>query len=206
MSGPSPHVTTLLLAWGNGDEDALDELIPLVHRELRRMAQRAMAGEHAGHTLQPTALVNEVYLRLVDIKSVQWNDRTHFFALSARLMRRILVDLARSKRYEKRGGGAPTISLDDDAIPAQERAKDLVALDEALQRLNELDPRRSQVVELRFFGGLGVEETAEVLNVSRHTVMRDWTLARTWLFRELRSTRSSSMSRIERPRKRTPQS
>jgi RNA polymerase sigma-70 factor, ECF subfamily len=206
MSGPSPHVTTLLLAWGNGDQHALDELIPLVHRELRRMAQRAMAGEHAGHTLQPTALVNEVYLRLVDIKSVQWNDRTHFFALSARLMRRILVDLARSKRYEKRGGGAPTISLDDDAIPAQERAKDLVALDEALQRLSELDPRRSQVVELRFFGGLGVEETAEVLNVSRHTVMRDWTLARTWLFRELRSTRSSSMSRIERPRKRTPRS
>jgi RNA polymerase sigma-70 factor, ECF subfamily len=196
MSGPSPHVTTLLLAWGNGDEQALDELIPLVHRELRRMAQRAMAGEHAGHTLQPTALVNEVYLRLVDIKSVQWNDRAHFFALSARLMRRILVDLARSKRYEKRGGGVPTISLDDDSIPALERTKDLVALDEALQRLSELDPRRSQVVELRFFGGLGVEETAEVLNVSRHTVMRDWTLARTWLFRELKST----------PRKRTPRS
>jgi RNA polymerase sigma factor (TIGR02999 family) len=196
MSDPSSHVTTLLLAWGNGDEHALDELIPLVHRELRRMAQRAMAGEHAGHTLQPTALVNEVYLRLVDIKSVQWNDRSHFFALSARLMRRILVDLARSKRYEKRGGGVPTISLDDAAIPALKRAKDLVALDEALQRLSALDPRRSQVVELRFFGGLGVEETAEVLNVSRHTVMRDWTLARTWLFRELRST----------PRKRTPQS
>ncbi len=196
MSGPSPHITTLLLAWGNGDEHALDELIPLVHRELRRMAQRAMAGEHAGHTLQPTALVNEVYLRLVDIKSVQWNDRTHFFALSARLMRRILVDLARSKRYEKRGGGVPTISLDDASIPVLERTKDLVALDEALQRLSALDPRRSQVVELRFFGGLGVEETAEVLKVSRHTVMRDWTLARTWLFRELRAT----------PGKRTPQS
>ena len=196
MPGPSPHVTTLLLAWGNGDEHALDELIPLVHRELRRMAQRAMAGEHAGHTLQPTALVNEVYLRLVNIKSVQWNDRAHFFALSARLMRRILVDLARSKHYDKRGGGVPTISLDDASIPAQERTKDLVALDEALQRLSALDPRRSQVVELRFFGGLGVEETAEVLNVSRHTVMRDWTLARTWLFRELKST----------PRKRPPQS
>lgn len=195
MSGPSPHVTTLLLAWGNGDEHALDELIPLVHRELRRMAQRAMAGEHAGHTLQPTALVNEVYLRLVDIKSVQWNDRAHFFALSARLMRRILVDLARSKRYQKRGGGMPTVSLDD-SIPAQARPEDLVALDEALQRLSALDPRRSQVVELRFFGGLGVEETAEVLNVSRHTVMRDWTLARTWLFRELRSA----------PRERKPQS
>ncbi len=195
-SSHSPHVTTLLLAWGNGDENALEELIPLVHRELRRMAQRAMAGENAGNTLQPTALVNEVYLRLVDIKSVQWNDRAHFFALSARLMRRILVDLARSKRYQKRGGGVPTVSLDDASMPAQERAEDLVALDEALERLSAIDPRRSQVVELRFFGGLGVEETAEVLNVSRHTVMRDWTLARTWLFRELRST----------PRKRTPQS
>ena len=195
-SSQSPHVTTLLLAWGNGDENALEELIPLVHRELRRMAQRAMAGENAGNTLQPTALVNEVYLRLVDIKSVQWNDRAHFFALSARLMRRILVDFARSKRYQKRGGGVPTVSLDDASMPAQERAEDLVALDEALERLSAIDPRRSQVVELRFFGGLGVEETAEVLNVSRHTVMRDWTLARTWLFRELRST----------PRKRTPQS
>ena len=195
MSGPSPHVTTLLLAWGNGDEHALDELIPLVHRELRRMAQRAMAGEHAGHTLQPTALVNEVYLRLVDIKSVQWNNRAHFFALSARLMRRILVDLARSKRYEKRGGGVQTIVTRRRPDTGAERTKDLVALDEALQRWrarSSPEPGRRTAL-LR---GAGVEETAEVLNVSRQTVMRDWTLARTWLFRELRST----------PPKRKPQS
>jgi RNA polymerase sigma-70 factor, ECF subfamily len=184
-SGQS-HVTTLLLAWGDGDEAALEQLVPLVHRELRRLAQRAMAGERADHTLQPTALVNEVYLRLVDMKSFRWNDRMHFFALSARLMRRILVDIARSRRYQKRGGGAPTVCLDHITVAAPERGEDLVALDEALQRLAEFDPRRSQVVELRFFGGLGVEEVAEVLNVSRHTVMRDWTLARTWLFRELR--------------------
>ncbi len=179
------HVTTLLLAWGNGDEGALEQLVPLVHRELRRLAQRAMAGERADHPLQPTALVNEVYLRLVDMKNVRWNDRAHFFALSARLMRRILVDIARSHRYRKRGGGAPTVSLDDAAVAAPERGPDIVALDEALERLAALDPRRGQVVELRFFGGLGVEEVAEVLKVSRHTVMRDWTLARSWLFREL---------------------
>jgi RNA polymerase sigma factor (TIGR02999 family) len=180
------HVTTLLHAWGGGDEAALQQLVPLVHRELRRLAQRAMAGERGDHTLQPTALVNEVYLRLVDIKTVKWSDRAHFFALSARLMRRILVDLARARHYQKRGGGAPTVGVDDALIPAPQRGEDLVALDEALQRLAEIDPRRSQVVELRFFGGLGVEETAEVLDISRHTVMRDWTLARTWLLRELR--------------------
>jgi RNA polymerase sigma factor (TIGR02999 family) len=145
-----------------------------------------MARERPNHTLQPTALVNEVYLRLVDMKSVHWNDRAHFFALSARLMRRILVDLARSKRYQRRGSGVPTVMLDEAAVRAPEKGEDLVALDEALERLAAIDPRRSQVIELRFFGGLGVEETAKVLNVSRHTVMRDWTLARTWLFRELR--------------------
>jgi RNA polymerase sigma-70 factor, ECF subfamily len=185
-SSEQSHVTTLLVAWGNGDEAAFDQLVPLVHRELRRLARRAMAAERADHTLQPTALVNEVYLRLVDLKNVRWNDRAHFFALSARLMRRILVDIARTRRYQKRGGGAPVVGLHDTIVVAPEKGEDLVALDEALQRLAEIDPRRSQVVELRFFGGLGVEETAEVLNVSRHTVMRDWTLARTWLFRELR--------------------
>lgn len=189
--GPSQHVTTLLVAWGNGETDALEQLVPLVHRELRRIAQRAMAGERADHTLQPTALVNEVYLRLVDMKTVRWSDRAHFFALSARLMRRILVDLARSKQGQKRGGGAHTVCLNEESIPSPEKSEDLVALDEALQRLADIDPRRSQVVELRFFGGLGVEETAEVLNVSRHTVMRDWTLARTWLLRELRRTNPS---------------
>jgi RNA polymerase sigma factor (TIGR02999 family) len=182
----SAQVTTLLLAWGGGDEAALEQLVPLVHRELRRLAQRAMAGERADHTLQPTALVNEVYLRLVDLKSVRWNDRTHFFALSARLMRRILVDIARSHHSQKRGGGAATIRLEHDLVAAPERGDDLVALDEALERLAAFDPRRSQVVELRFFGGLGVDEVAEVLKVSRQTVMRDWTLARTWLFQELR--------------------
>jgi RNA polymerase sigma-70 factor, ECF subfamily len=146
------------------------------------------AGERVDHTLQPTALVNEVYLRLVDLKSVRWNDRTHFFALSARLMRRILVDIARSHHYQKRGGGAATISLESDLVPAPERGEVLVALDEALERLAAFDPRRSQVVELRFFGGLGIDEVAEVLKVSRHTVMRDWTLARTWLFQQLRRT------------------
>ena len=185
---PDPQdVTSLLLAWGEGKDSALDQLIPLVHRELHRMASRAMAAERKDHTLQPTALVNEVYLRLVDVKHVQWNDRAHFFALSSRLMRRILVDLARSKGYQKRGGGSPIVGLGDADAPMPVRPDEIVALDEALERLAAVDQRRSQVVELRFFGGLGVEETAEVLKVSRHTVMRDWTLARTWLFRELRS-------------------
>ena len=179
------HVTTLLLAWGDGDDSALEQLVPLVHRELRRLAQRAMAGERTNHTLQPTALVNEVYLRLVDLKSVRWNDRAHFFALSARLMRRILVDISRARCNKKRGGGAAPINLDENMVAAPQRAEDIVALDDALGRLAAFDPRRSQVVELRFFGGLGIEEIAEVLKVSRHTVMRDWTLARTWLFQEL---------------------
>jgi RNA polymerase sigma factor (TIGR02999 family) len=186
-----PPVTMLLLAWADGDEGALEQLVPLVHRELWRMARRVMAGERADHTLQPTALVNEVYLRMVDLKNVQWSDRAHFFALAARLMRRILVDMARSKRYQKRGGGAPTVYLDEASIPAPDKGADLAALDDALQRLAVIDPRRSQVVELRFFGGLGVDETAAVLKVSRHTVMRDWTLARTWLYRELRRASSS---------------
>jgi RNA polymerase sigma factor (TIGR02999 family) len=180
------HVTSLLLAWGGGDDSALEQLVPLVHRELRRLAQRAMAGERANHTLQPTALVNEVYLRLVDLKNVRWNDRAHFFALSARLMRRILVDISRARTNKKRGGGAVTIDLDESLVATPQRGEDLVALDEALERLASFDPRRSQVVELRFFGGLDIEEIAEVLKVSRHTVMRDWTLARTWLFQELR--------------------
>ena len=188
-AGSSPDrqdVTSLLLAWGEGQDSALDQLIPLVHRELHRLARRAMAAERKDHTLQPTALVNEVYLRLVDVKHVEWNDRAHFFALSARLMRRILVDVARSKGYQKRGGGSPVVGLDEADAAMPVTPDEIVALDEALERLAALDKRRSQVVELRFFGGLGVEETAEALNVSRHTVMRDWTLARTWLYHELR--------------------
>ena len=182
----TPDVTALLLAWGNGDQGALDRLVPRVHDELRRIAQRAMARERDSHTLQPTALVNEVYLRLVDMKQVHWNDRAHFFALSARLMRRILVDLARSRGYQKRGGGAVMVCLDDTEPAVPVRPDEFVALDEALERLAQIDPRRGRVVELRFFGGLSVDETAEVLKISRHTVMRDWVLARTWLFRELR--------------------
>jgi RNA polymerase sigma factor (TIGR02999 family) len=185
------HVTTLLLAWSGGDRSALDLLVPLVHEELRRRARRAMSHEPADHSLQPTALVNEVYLRLVDMGQVQWNDRAHFLALAARLMRRILVDLARSQRTQKRGGGPVNVSLDEASMISSDRGReDLVALDDALNALAALDPRRSQVVELRFFAGLDVDETAEVLKVSRRTVMRDWTLARTWLFRELHKSPS----------------
>jgi RNA polymerase sigma factor (TIGR02999 family) len=182
----SRQVTTLLAAWTDGNEDALRKLMPLVHRELRGLARRAMLGERGGHTLQPTALVNELYLRLVDVRQVHWTNRAHFFALSARLMRRILVDLARSKASLKRGGGAPTIEFVDDSIsPSRRQDQDLEALDEALTALEAIDPRKSRVVELRFFAGLDVDQTAEVLKVSRRTVLRDWALARTWLFREL---------------------
>ena len=185
-SATSRQVTTLLAAWTEGDEEALHALIPLVHRELRGLARRAMLRERGDHTLQPTALVNELYLRLVDVRQVHWNNRAHFYALSARLMRRILIDLARSKGYLKRGGGARTIELVDDNVPPRHRQdQNLEALDDALKALEAFDPRKSQVVELRYFGGLDVDQTAEVLKVSRRTVLRDWALARAWLFREL---------------------
>jgi RNA polymerase sigma-70 factor (ECF subfamily) len=181
------QVTTLLTAWSDGDEGALQQLIPLVHRELRGLARRAMLRERGDHTLQPTALVNELYLRLVDVREVQWNNRAHFYALSARLMRRVLVDLARSKRFLKRGGGMQSVEfVDDRYVPHTHYSPDLEQLDAALVALEALDPRRSQVVELRYFGGLDVDETAAVLKVSRRTVLRDWALARSWLFRELR--------------------
>lgn len=183
----SHDVTTLLFAWRGGDEQAFSRLVPLVELELRALARRAMARERHDHTLQPTALVNEAYLRLVALQKIEWNDRAHFFALSARLMRRILVDLARSRATQKRGDGV-LAAFTEAEYAAPVRPDEFVALDEALQRLAAIDPRRSQVVELRFFGGLGVEEVAEVLNVSRHTVMRDWAFARTWLFRALRGT------------------
>jgi RNA polymerase sigma-70 factor (ECF subfamily) len=160
-------------------------LIPLVHAELRRLARRQMGRERQGHTLQATALVNEAYLRLIDIRQVRWQNRTHFFAVSARLMRRILVDFARSRLYQKRGAGAPKVSLDEALLVAPGRGKDLVALDDALLALSAFDPRKGQVVELRYFGGLSVEETAETLHVSPDTVMRDWKLAKVWLLREL---------------------
>jgi RNA polymerase sigma factor (TIGR02999 family) len=175
----------LLIAWSGGDSSALDALIPLVHGELLRLARRQMKREREGHTLQTTALVNEAYLRLVDLSRIRWQDRAHFFAMSARLMRRILVDHARSRRYLKRGGGAVRVSFDEALAVSRESAADLVALDDALQSLARIDPRKGQVVELRYFGGLSVDETAEVLHVSPETVMRDWRLSKAWLLREV---------------------
>ena len=181
----SSAVTELLVAWGGGDASALEQLMPLVHAELYRLARREMRGERKGHTLQTTALVNEAYLRLVKLTGVTWNDRVHFFAMSARLMRRILVDHARSRLYLKRGGGAAPLAFDEGLTIGIQPGPDLVALDDALQALAVLDARKSQVVELRFFGGLSVDETAAALNVSSGTVMRDWRLARAWLLKQL---------------------
>jgi RNA polymerase sigma factor (TIGR02999 family) len=182
----SPDVTVLLRAWADGDAAAFDRLVPLVHRELHRIARHRMAGEHAGHSLQPTELLHEAYLRLVGVRQIEWRDRTHFFATSARLMRRILVDVARSKRYVKRHAPGGVGPLDEAMTAAVERAPDLVALDHALDALEQIDARKSRVVELRFFCGLSVEETAAALAVSHETVYRDWRLARAWLRRELR--------------------
>jgi RNA polymerase sigma factor (TIGR02999 family) len=188
MPTPSAHnITELLLAWGNGDEAALDELTPLVYRELHRLAHGYLKRERPGHTLQTTALVNEAYVRLIDWKNVEWKNRAHFFGISAQLMRRILVDFARSRQYTKRGGGARQVSLDGAAVLAPERPVDIVALDDALKTLATLASRQSRVVELRFFGGLNIAETAEVLKVSEGTVRRDWSLAQAWLHRELSS-------------------
>jgi RNA polymerase sigma-70 factor, ECF subfamily len=181
----STEVTKLLLAWNAGDELAFERLVPIVYRELHRIARRHMAGERPGHTLQTSALVNEAYLRLVDIRQVQWQDRVHFFSLSAQLMRRILVDFARRRQYLKRGGGAVSVTLHDELAVSQAHTDDLVAIDDALKALEAFDPRKARVVELRFFGGLSVEETAETLKVSADTVVRDWKLAKAWLQREL---------------------
>ena len=183
--GSSHEITQLLVNWRKGDLAALDRLVPLVHEELRRVARRHMARERAGHTLQATALVNEAYARLIDITHVNWQDRAHFFAMSSRLMRRILVDFARAKAYQKRGGGAQKVSLDEAFVVSPEPSRDLVALDDALTALAAFDARKAQVVEMRFFGGLSVEETAEALKVSGKTVMRDWKIAKAWLLREL---------------------
>lgn len=186
MAAPSTHhATKLLLAWGHGQDAALDELLPLVHQELLRLARRYMFGERPGHTLQTTALVNEAYLRLVNSRQVKWQNRAHFFAISAQLMRRILVDSARARGGPQRGGGVPKVTLDEALIGPPEKGQDLVALDEALKVLSGVDPRKSRVVELRFFGGLSVEETAEVLKVRPNTVLRDWRLAKMWLKREM---------------------
>lgn len=185
-NGPSkPEVTQLLKAWGEGDGGALERLTPVVERELHRLAHRYMTREKPGHTLQTTALVNEVYLRLVDIQHVTWQDRAHFFAISATMMRRILTDFARSRLYQKRGGAAVQVSWDEALAVSPEQDVDLVALDDALVELAALDPRKSQVVELRFFTGLSVEETAEALKISPETVKRDWKFAKSWLHRAL---------------------
>jgi RNA polymerase sigma-70 factor (ECF subfamily) len=185
MSNLPGDVTGLLLEWRGGNEDALSRLIPLVHEELHRLADRYIRRERAGHTLQATALVNEAYLRLIDAKRVQWRDRAHFLAISARLMRRVLVDYARSRGYQKRGGDAVRVTLVEEIAAVGEPDLELVALDDALQALAKFDERKSRVVELRSFGGLSVEETAAVLHVSPDTVMRDWKLAKAWLLREL---------------------
>ena len=181
----APSITELLLAWNDGDPDALDRLIPLVERELHRLAHRHLSGEASGHPLQTTALVNEAYLRLIDGSRIRWQSRAHFFAVSARLMRRILVDVARARQRQKRGGDAVWISLDDAPDVTDVRPADVIALDDALTALAAFDERKSRVVELRFFGGLSVEETAEALQVSTITVMRDWTVAKAWLAREM---------------------
>ena len=178
------EVSGLLRAWSDGDRAALDRLTPIVYDELRRLARRYMRGERPGHSLQTTALVNEAYMRLVDYKRMQWQNRAHFFAVSSQLMRRILVDHAR-RRNLKRGGDVPHISFEDTAEVGNDRAADLVAVDDALDALARVDPRKVQVVEMRFFGGLSVEETAEVLKISPVTVMRDWSTAKAWLYREL---------------------
>ena len=193
MSGTkAAEVTTLLRAWSHGDTAALDRLTPLIYDELRQLAHRYMRHERPGHTLQTTALVNEAYVRLIDVNGVDWQDRVHFLAVSARIMRRILVDAARARASAKRGGDlarvdhSSPVDFDQLAAAGSDRAMELCALDDALEALAQMDPRRAQVIELRFFGGLTVEETAEVLNISPQSVMRDWRLARTWLARELR--------------------
>ena len=186
ISEASPSVTGLLIAWRRGDDAALDQLIPIVYHELHRIAHRCMAGEGAGHSLQATALVNEAYLRLIEARGVNWQNRAHFLAMAARLMRRVLVDVARSKRYQKSGGDALRVTLVDDLAVSDEPGRDLIALDDSLEALAKFDERKSRVIEMRFFGGLSVKETAAVLGVSPDTVMRDWKLGRAWLLQELR--------------------
>ena len=191
------EVTELLLAWSEGDRSALEKLMPLVYNELHRLAHRYMGRERAGHTLQTTALVNEAFLRLIDLSNVRWQNRAHFFAVSAQMMRRILVDIARSRQYLKRGGGARQVTLDEAQVGAVDKSMNLVALDDALKALAAIDPRKSKVVEMRFFGGLSVEETAEVLQVSADTVTRDWKMAKVWLLRELSGQKKNDPGTLE---------
>ncbi|MGH9630291.1 MAG: sigma-70 family RNA polymerase sigma factor [Bryobacteraceae bacterium] len=186
MSAPGPEdVTRLLINWRNGDQQALEQLMPLVYGELRKLANRYLRRERSDHTLQSTALVHEAYLRLVDQRSVQWQNRAHFFGVAAQMIRRILVDHARGHQTSKRGGGAPKLSLDEAVAVAEKRDLDLVALDDALNGLAAIDPQQSRIVELRFFAGLSIEDTAEVLGISPATVKRDWTIAKAWLYRDM---------------------
>ena len=182
----SSDVTQLLLDHSRGNGEALDRLLPLVYDELRSLANRSLRRERPGHTLQPTALAHECYLRLVDQRLVQWQNRAHFFAVAATAIRRILVDHARSRGAARRGGGRQRVEFDEGALVSEEIDLDFVALDEALEELAEMDPRKSRVVELRFFGGLGIEDVSEVLDISHATVEREWKLARAWLYREIR--------------------
>ena len=189
------EVTQLLRAWSEGDQAALEKLTPLVYQELHRRAHWQMAQERSGQILQTTAIVNEIYVQLIDLRGVSWRDRAHFFALSSRLIRRVLIDAARSRASLKRGAGSPHVSLDENLLVSSEPPADVVALDEALTALGGIDQRKSQVVELRFFGGLSIEETAEVLKVSPETVKRDWKLAKAWLRRELRHYTDTTAAR-----------
>ncbi|MGH9768922.1 MAG: sigma-70 family RNA polymerase sigma factor [Blastocatellia bacterium] len=185
MASHSSHeVTQLLVAWNDGDQSALEQLVPLVHAELHRLARRYMGQERPGHPLQPTALVNEAYVRLIEWKNVEWKNRAHFFGVSAQLMRRILVDFAR-QRPRVAGESAPQVSLEEALVMTDDRGADLIALDDALKSLAEIDERKSRIVELRFFGGLSNEETAEVLGIAEITVIREWNKAKAWLYREL---------------------
>jgi RNA polymerase sigma factor (TIGR02999 family) len=181
----SHHITSLLVRWREGDRKALDEMIPLVYKELRRLAHHYMRRQRQDHTLQTSALINEAYLRLVDHKNMRWQNRAHFIAVSAQAMRRILVDYARARGYDKRGGGAQKVALDEAMVVAQAKSAEIIALDEALSDLASVDERKGRIVELRYFGGLSVEETAEVLGVSGVTVMREWRSAKLWLMRAL---------------------
>lgn len=185
MKPSSQQVTQLLMDWRNGERAAFDKLMPLIYEELRKLAKRYMKRERIDHTLQTTALVNEAYLRLVDQNEIDWQSRAHFYAVASQVMRHLLVDYARSRNYAKRGGGARQITLDETAVVSRERDSNLIALDEALNRLAAIDPRKSRIVELRYFGGMSVEETGEVLAVSAITVKREWLKAKAWLYREL---------------------
>jgi RNA polymerase sigma-70 factor (ECF subfamily) len=186
MPSSQIEVTQLLLDWGNGDKAALDKLVPVVYQELRRLAGYYMRRERPGHTLQTSALVNEAYMRLVDYKQMRWQSRAHFFAVAAQAMRRILVEHARKRHFAKRGGGAVQVSFDEAATVSAKQAADLIALDDALTSLEAIDPRKSRIVELRYIGGLNIEETAEVLDISPATVQREWRAAKAWLYREIK--------------------